>query len=131
VSVDARVLLVEDDAVNRKVATKMLKTLGCRVEWAGDGEAAVALFQQGKFDLIFMDMQLPKLDGCEATQQIRHLEGKVVQRVPIIALTANAMKEDQERCFQAGMDGHVSKPFLFAKVRDTLLHFLPKSRLKS
>jgi len=130
VSVDARVLLVEDDEVNRKVATKMLKTLGCQVSWAGDGEAAVEQFQQATFDLIFMDMQLPKLDGCEATQQIRHLEGAVLQRVPIIALTANAMKEDQERCFQAGMDGHVSKPFLFAKVRDTLLHFLPKSRLK-
>ncbi|MDQ7015554.1 MAG: response regulator [Gammaproteobacteria bacterium] len=129
VSVDARVLLVEDDEVNRKVASKMLKTLGCQVVWAGDGEAAVAQFQQAEFDLVFMDMQLPKLDGCEATQQIRAAEG-VNHHVPIIALTANAMKEDQDRCFQAGMDGHVSKPFLYGKVRDTLLHFLPKSRLK-
>ena len=105
------VLVVEDDATSRLLAGKMLESLGCGVEFARDGQAAVDAFASGKFSAIFMDMQMPVMDGITATKMIREAERATDSRVPIIALTANVMPGDRERCNTAGMDDFLSKPF--------------------
>ena len=103
------VLLVEDNAVNEMVASRALTRLGYRVDVARNGRAAVQAWQSGRYDLILMDCQMPILDGYEATREIRGHEGSQ-QHVPIIALTAHAMKGDDLKCKEAGMDDHLTKP---------------------
>ncbi|MCW8328605.1 response regulator [Photobacterium sp. SDRW27] len=105
----ARILVVEDTLVNQKVAQMMLEKLGATVAIAENGQIAVSKFQESHFDLIFMDCQMPVLDGFAATEAIRDLESEG-QRTPIIALTANAVKDEQEKCYASGMDEFVSKP---------------------
>ncbi|MCP4674276.1 MAG: response regulator [Deltaproteobacteria bacterium] len=102
------VLLVEDNKFNQVVATRMLEKLGCSVEVADDGRIALEMIERD-FQLIFMDCQMPVMDGYEATRRIREKEGAGLRR-PIVAMTANAMAGDKERCFEAGMDGYLSKP---------------------
>lgn len=106
-----QVLLVEDNVVNQEVGRGMLESLGCRVKVAENGLAALKEVQRGEFDLIFMDCQMPVLDGLEATRRIRQREEGSSARVPIIALTAYAMKGDREACLAAGADDYLSKPF--------------------
>ncbi|MCG7587645.1 response regulator, partial [Photobacterium sp. OFAV2-7] len=103
------VLVVEDTIVNQKVAQMMLEKLGAKVDIADNGQVAIAKYRKGHFDLIFMDCQMPVLDGFKATRAIRELESEG-QRIPIIALTANVVKEEKDKCFNAGMDDFVSKP---------------------
>ncbi|UXI04366.1 response regulator [Photobacterium sp. TY1-4] len=103
------VLVVEDTMVNQKVAQKMLERLGVEVELADNGKQAVEKFQQYTFDLIFMDCQMPVMDGFGATKAIREIEADG-EHVPIIALTANVVKEERDKCLAAGMDDFVSKP---------------------
>ena len=117
-----RVLLVEDNIVNQKVGVALLGKLGCRVELAANGREALSMTSQ-LYDLIFMDCQMPEMDGYEATGEIRKREG-VVRHTPIIALTAGAMAEDRERCVQAGMDDYVSKPFRAGQLREMLDKYL-------
>lgn len=105
-----QVLLVEDNVVNQKVASRLLEKQGCRVTVASNGREAIALHRTGSFDLIFMDVQMPEMNGFEATKIIRAAEYGTDTRVPIVALTANAMAGDRERCLEAGMDGYLSKP---------------------
>jgi signal transduction histidine kinase/CheY-like chemotaxis protein len=106
-----RVLLAEDNAVNRRLAEILLKKQGHSVAVAENGRAAVALFDGEAFDLILMDVQMPEMDGLEATAAIRKREQETgSQRIPIVALTAHAMNGDRERCVAAGMDGYISKP---------------------
>jgi CheY-like chemotaxis protein len=106
-----QVLLVEDNVVNQEVGRGMLESLGCQVKVAENGLAALKEVQRGGFDLVFMDCQMPVLDGLEATRRIRQLEEGSSSRVPIIALTAYALKGDREACLAAGADDYLSKPF--------------------
>jgi CheY-like chemotaxis protein len=105
-----RILLAEDNPVNQRVATAMLAKLGCEVVVAGDGRAAVEALAAGGFAVVLMDCQMPEMDGFQATEAIRAMESGGDQRIPIIAMTANASAEDRERCLLCGMDDHVAKP---------------------
>jgi signal transduction histidine kinase/DNA-binding response OmpR family regulator len=105
------VLVVEDNPINRDVASAMLEQLGCRVNIAVDGKEACDLLAQRPFSLVFMDCQMPVMDGFTATRSVRERESAAGGHVPIIALTANALAGDRERCLAAGMDDFVSKPF--------------------
>jgi PAS domain S-box-containing protein len=119
-----RVLVVEDNAVNRTLAQRLLQKRGFEVSIAVDGEQAIAATQNAEFDLILMDIQMPEMDGFEATAEIRKCEKLTGRRTPIIALTAHALKEDRERCFSAGMDAYVTKPIrpaeLFTAIQNVL-----------
>ncbi|HVW03090.1 MAG TPA: response regulator, partial [Planctomycetaceae bacterium] len=104
------VLLAEDNLVNQRLATRLLEKQGHSVVIAADGEDAYRAFEREPFDLILMDVQMPRCDGLEATRRIRQRERSTGRHVPIIAMTAHAMKGDRERCLEAGMDGYVTKP---------------------
>jgi two-component system sensor histidine kinase/response regulator len=121
------VLLAEDNAVNRLVAIGILKKQGHLVEVAGDGRAAVELFATKPFDVVLMDVQMPEMDGLEATAEIRRREEGTGKHVPIIALTAHALPEDRERCLRAGMDGYLAKPFSAQDLFATIGKVLPYS----
>jgi PAS domain S-box-containing protein len=116
------VLLVEDNLVNRQVAQKFLERLGCQVRTAPDGLAAVAAFKTERFNLILMDMQMPHMDGITATREIRALE-RGGQHTPIVALTANVLAGQLERCLEAGMDDFLAKPLDVTRLRDVLDRF--------
>ena len=104
------ILLAEDNPVNRFLVVRLLEKNGHRVQTAVNGRAALAALERDRFDLALMDIQMPEMDGLEATALIRERERTTGEHLPIIALTANAMVGDQERCLQAGMDGYASKP---------------------
>jgi len=114
-----RILVVEDNPVNRKLCALQLKRLGCEAEFAETGFQAVEKVRIGQFDAVLMDMQLPDLDGCGATREIRR-EEKTGERLSIIALTANAMPEDRKKCLDAGMDDFLSKPLQYETLATTL-----------
>jgi two-component system sensor histidine kinase/response regulator len=117
-----KVLLVEDNIVNQKVARKFLERLGCDVTVAENGLESIKAWQQGEFRLVLMDVQMPVMDGYTATRQIRDLEG-ARRRTPIVALTANAMTGQLERCLETGMDGLLTKPLDVEQLRETLERF--------
>jgi signal transduction histidine kinase/CheY-like chemotaxis protein len=112
-----RILLAEDNKVNQQVASKMLRKLGCTVDIAENGQIAVEMAQAQPYDLVFMDCQMPVLDGFEATHELRALQDGT-QNIPIVAMTANAMKGDQKRCLDAGMDDYISKPVSARALQD-------------
>jgi len=118
-----RVLLVEDNPVNQNVIEAMLRSLGLEVSVAADGIQAVEQVSQQPFAAILMDCRLPNLDGYEATQRIRLLPNGI--HVPIIALTANALQGDRERCMAAGMDDYLSKPLRRTELQRALQRWLP------
>ena len=125
-----KVLLVEDNPVNQRVAIRMLEKLGNDVELAENGREAVDRVAQERYDIVFMDCQMPIMDGFEATARIRERE-LPSERVPIVAVTANALPEDQRRCLDAGMDGHLSKPFRLEEVRSVLERYVGTARVVS
>jgi CheY-like chemotaxis protein len=105
-----KILLAEDNPVNQKFAMRLLENAGHTVTVASDGRRAVTLWGAEPFDLILMDVQMPELDGLDATREIRANEAASGKHIPIIAMTANAMAGDRELCIDAGMDGYVAKP---------------------
>ena len=116
-----RGLVVDDDLVNRIVARKHLENLGCRVDEAVDGKDCLTQYQHKQYDLILMDLQMPSVDGFQATEQIRQLEqSSGLKRVVIVALTASVVGEVWERCKSAGMDGYVGKPFKLGELMEQL-----------
>jgi two-component system sensor histidine kinase/response regulator len=121
---DALVLLVEDHPLNQLLALELLKSAGLRVEVANNGVEAVAQVQRRHHDLILMDMQMPEMDGLEATRRIRALPA--CANTPIIAMTANAFNDDREACLAAGMNDHLVKPIDLPKLYAALLHWLPR-----
>jgi len=120
----SRVLLAEDNAVNRVLAVRLLERRGFVVATAADGREALAALEKESFDVVLMDIQMPEMDGFEATKAIRKKEKSTGMHIPIIAMTANAMKGDQERCLEAGMDAYISKPVntekMFAAIASVL-----------
>ncbi|MBT5706995.1 MAG: response regulator, partial [Verrucomicrobia bacterium] len=111
-----RVLLAEDNLVNQKVASAMLKKSGHEVVIADNGKIALEELEKGYFDFILMDVQMPVLDGLETTRTIRRKELETGDHIPIIALTAHATKVHQDSCFQSGMDDYIAKPFQMPKL---------------
>ena len=117
-----RILVVEDNAVNQRVAMRLLENFGCMADLAGNGIEAIHMAAAAHYDLILMDCQMPEMDGFEATRRIRARAGG--NGTPIIAMTAYALDEDRERCRRAGMNGHISKPIGVDVLRRTLLRWL-------
>jgi CheY-like chemotaxis protein len=118
---EGSVLLVEDNMVNQKVAVRLLERLGCSVEVANNGAEGAEAARKRSYDIILMDLQMPVMDGLTATREIRAAEKQ--GHTPIIALTANAMSGDRERCEAAGMDGYLTKPIDVERLRSTLAKF--------
>lgn len=122
-----RILLAEDSPVNREVAVGMLEQLGYLVEVAENGRQALLATAESRFDLVLMDCQMPEMDGLAATAEIRRRDsGSERGRLPIVALTANAMQGDRERCLAAGMDDYLTKPYTQLQLRETVHKWLSK-----
>jgi PAS domain S-box-containing protein len=119
----SRVLVVDDNAVNQRVACSLLERLGCRVDVAGNGTEAVVMLESMPYDIVFMDCYMPVMDGFEATMEIRRREAGKSHSV-IVAMTANAMQSDRDRCLASGMDDYVSKPINKVALRDVLKRHL-------
>ncbi len=120
-----RVLLAEDNAVNQKVVGAFLKVLGCECDMVSDGLQVLERLQQRSYDVILMDCQMPELDGVMATHRIRQ-SGASYATIPIVALTANVLDEERQRCQAVGMNGYLTKPLARAKLHDELLRHMPK-----
>lgn len=121
-----KVLLVEDNLLNQEIAQAILQDAGFTVDTADDGDVAVERLQdskQGEFDLVLMDIQMPKMDGYAATREIRTLPSDVAN-VPIVAMTANAFEEDKQKAIRAGMNAHIAKPIEAGRLMETLSHIL-------
>ena len=121
-----RLLLAEDNITNQKVAIKVLEKMGHRVDAVANGAEAIRVLRTMPYDLVLMDVQMPEMDGLEATRRIREPETGVRNpQIPIIAMTAHAMKGDRERCLEAGMNDYVSKPINPQEVADAVARWLP------
>jgi CheY-like chemotaxis protein len=124
-----RILLVEDGKANQVLAKRILQKWGHSVEIAENGEEAIACWTAGDYDLILMDVQMPVMDGIAATRRIRDAESRTHSHIPIVAMTAHAMKGDRTRCIEAGMDGYLAKPFRQQELNSVLTDlFAAKSR---
>ncbi|MDR2615763.1 MAG: response regulator, partial [Oscillospiraceae bacterium] len=121
-----RVLLAEDVEINREIVMTLLEPTKLTVDCAENGAVALRMFSlnPGLYDLIFMDVQMPEMDGYEATRSIRKLDAPEAKSVPIIAMTANVFREDIDKCIEAGMNGHVGKPLDLAELLGKLREYL-------
>ncbi len=121
---DVNILLVEDNVINQRVAKRMVENMGFKVDIANNGQEALDILEQKKYDLILMDVQMPVMDGLRAAQKIRVKEINSDEHVPIIAMTAHAQKEDRDRCLEAGMDDYLSKPINMKILEEKIKQFL-------
>ena len=111
--------------MNQRLAARLLEKHGHTAVVASDGREAVAALETGRFDLVLMDVQMPEMDGYEATAAIRAREQETARHTPIIAMTAHAMKGDRERCLDAGMDGYITKPLQLSELLAAIEEFAP------
>ena len=130
VNFDALILVAEDNLVNQEVTSAMLTFTGCRVDMVSDGLQALEALSCKQYDMVFMDCQMPEMDGYEATRAIRTKEAAVgnQNRIPVIALTAHAMEGDRTRCLEAGMDDYLTKPFNLEKILEMLAKWLTRGQ---
>jgi len=126
-SLQRRVLVVEDNPINQQVANAMLRSLGAQVTLASNGQEALELVQNCDFDLVLMDCQMPVMDGFQATAAIRRLPLGRGERLPIAAVTANALQGDEQNCLEAGMNDFLPKPFKLAQLQALLARWLPRA----
>jgi len=126
-----RVLLVEDNPVNQKVAIRMLQKLGCVVELAENGQQALEKLERASYDIVLMDMQMPVMDGLTATRLLRQREQQTSHHQVVIALTANAMQTDRELCLEAGMDDYLSKPLTLDALQVMLLRWVAQHKQRA
>ena len=122
------ILLVEDNVMNQTITLAILEKLGLSADIAADGKQALSMLDNDKYDLILMDCKMPKLDGLEATKIIRARELNHEEHIPIIAVTANAMKGDCQKCLDAGMDSYISKPYTKKELSDAIYKWLPQAK---
>jgi CheY-like chemotaxis protein/HPt (histidine-containing phosphotransfer) domain-containing protein len=130
VDFDAHILVAEDNLVNQEVTSAMLTFTGCRVDMVCDGRQALAALAGKHYDMVFMDCQMPEMDGYEATRAIRSREAAAgsESHIPVVALTAHAMEGDRNRCLAAGMDDYLTKPFSLEKIQEMLAKWLPRGQ---
>jgi CheY-like chemotaxis protein len=121
-----RLLLAEDISINREIVISILEDTGIEIDCAENGEEAVAMLKDApeKYDLVLMDVQMPKMDGLEATRLIRGLPNPRFSSIPIVAMTANVFKHDIEKCISSGMNDHISKPLDIDEVFEKLRQYL-------
>ncbi len=122
-----RILLAEDNELNQEIAIAILEEAGFTVETAENGQSAVEMVersQPGYYQLVLMDVQMPVMNGYEATKLIRKLENRELANIPILAMTANAFEEDKQEALRAGMNGHVAKPINIEKLLETVEEIL-------
>ena len=124
------VLLVEDNQINAVLATAIIKRAGHKVHVSTNGNEAITAAKSGGYDLIFMDMHMPEMDGLEASEKIRQLDGAVSQ-TPIVALTANAMPSDRNKCLEAGMNDFLPKPFEPEQIHEMLAKWCETEELEA
>jgi len=124
------ILLAEDNLVNQKLAIRLLEKRGHRVTAAGNGGQALAALKKGRYDLVLMDVQMPEMDGLEATKLLREKERFSGEHQQVVAMTALVMKGDRERCLAAGMDGYLSKPISPQELDNILDHYQTEDRRK-
>jgi two-component system, sensor histidine kinase and response regulator len=120
-----RLLLAEDNVINQRLAVRLLEKRGHTLVVAGNGREAIAALDKERFDAVLMDMEMPEMDGYAATAAIRATEGATGTHIPIVAMTAHAMKGDREKCLEAGMDGYVSKPLQARKLFEAVEDLVP------
>jgi CheY-like chemotaxis protein len=121
-----RILLAEDNPVNQRLASRLLEKRGHSVVVAGNGRGALEALEKEYFDLVFMDVQMPVMDGFEATAAIRKKEGDSGIHLPVVALTAHAMKGDREKCLAGGMDGYLTKPIQPQELDELLQSYIAR-----
>lgn len=120
-----KALVVDDYAINQELTCEMMEMMGCNVDVAEDGMVALEKYNENPYDVIMMDVQMPELDGYEVTKKIREIEAKSgKKRTAIIAITANAMQGDAEKCLSAGMDDYISKPLRGEHLEKVLTKYL-------
>ncbi|MHC1724996.1 MAG: response regulator [Syntrophobacteraceae bacterium] len=124
---DCHVLLAEDKRVNQDVGRAMLESFGCRVAVASNGQEVLSRMETAQFDMVFMDCQMPLMDGFEATKLLRKMEKQKGTRTPVIALTAHIMEEDRRKCIAAGMDDYLGKPFRMHELSDMLERWMNRA----